>query len=532
MQWTARPPHEPRRFEREQIDLTLHERCSVEGGKLDCHTSTPETIRGYVDAEIGETHGYGIWGDGEVRSWVGDEAQVEGVIEGAIDVEAHQDGFCVRTEAGRVACPDGELLGTSGPLKLVADLDEIAELELGLFHGCLLDHAGRVRCLGWNGWGQLGVGDSEPHEGLVEVALPGPATELAAAGNQTCAIADDQVLCWGGQDITDGRPYFGRAELEFEAVALHVQQSLSCATKPDGSLWCWGFSDGETISLDEPGGALRVATPNVVPSPWPISKFHTGGILSGNDFVLTRSNWPLELHESDQRLRIPGVAGFATDARYQTCVFGGAVGFRCMGARDDMTGPSWVPKLRGVSSMFINPLASATLMCAVHGGRVSCLTRLGSRWVQIPGLENIRSLVEDGNDGVCALADDGRISCWRGREGDDRDYEVAEGPNLLAEQDAVEITWGWGLLARGKSGALRSAHDEALEEFETIIEEGVLEVAGAPAQQGEPGHACARVDGDGNGQSERIACFGDDRLGQLGRLGEHVALQPRTIEVP
>jgi hypothetical protein len=40
------------------------------------------------------------------------------------------------------------------------------------------------------------------------------------------------------------------------------------------------------------------------------------------------------------------------------------------------------------------------------------------------------------------------------------------------------------------------------------------------------------VDGDGDGNSERIVCIGDDRCGHLGRLGEHVSLQPRTIALP
>jgi hypothetical protein len=528
-----RPPHEPRLIDEEGIGLTLHERCYVADGKFECHTSTPETIRGYVDAEVGETDGCGVWDGGEVRCWRGGEAEPEGVIEGAVDVEVHYRGYCVRTEAGRVACPDGKLLSDGGPLKLVADLDDIAELEFGNFHGCLLDRAGRVRCLGWNGWGQLGVGDSQPHEGLVEVELPGPATEIAAAGEQTCAIAADRVLCWGAQEDGYGPPHFGRAEFEFEAIALHVQPELSCASKPDGSLWCWGYSPRGVIPLDEPGGIARAATPSVVPSPWPITKFHTGGILSGSDVILTRDHWPLELRESDQLLRIPGVAGFVTDGRFLTCVFGGAIGFRCIAARDEFETASWVPKLRGVSSMFINNISMATSMCAVHGGRVSCLSRLKSQWVQIPGLKNIRSVVEDGNDWVCALADDGRISCWRGSEDDDRGYQVAEGPYVLDEQDVVEIAWGWGLLARTKSGALRSAREEIRdEEFETLIEAGVVEVAGAPAGQGVPGHACARVDGDGDGRSERIVCLGDDRVGQLGRLGEHVSLQPRAVEVP
>jgi hypothetical protein len=522
---TDRPLHEAAPVGDRSYALNPDERCIIEAGKITCYPFQPDTIEDAVDVEVHALwEGCAVWQTGEVRCWIDKKLEARGVIEGAIDVELHADDVCVRTTAGRVACPGGELLGTgSAPLELVPDIADVAELELGRHHGCVLDYEGRVRCFGRNGWGQLGVGDSQRHEGLVEVTLPGPASELVAAGDQTCAIAGDELLCWGAHDFMFSQPHLGRAEFEFEAVDLHVEQDSVCASKPDGSLWCWGTTPG-LVPQDELGGAVRIATPNPVSSPWPITEFHTRGIRSGNDFILTRPDWPLELHEDDQLMRIAGVGGFATNGYSLTCVFGGTAGFRCI---EDRAISNRVPKLSSVSAMAIY----GNTMCAVHGGKVSCMGAGKPSWVPIPGLESIRSLAHDASGRVCALANDGRIRCWRAEIDYERPYELAEGPYVLDEQDVVEIAWGWGLLARSKSGALRSGPAIAADEqLESIIDAGVLEVAGA-ALAGRPGHACARVDRDGDGRSEHIVCVGDDRCGHLGRLGEHVSVQPRTIAV-
>jgi hypothetical protein len=536
-----RPPHEPALVGDQNVEISLRETCKVADGDITCHKhfSWPyelrdiPDIRQHLDVEVDTMGGCGVWPNGLVRYWAY-EVSTQGVIEGAIDAELHDHGCCVRTESGRVACLGGELLGKhfvleDPSLQLVPGIDEITELELGLTHGCMLDRAGRVRCFGNNRWGQLGTGDGQPHEGLVEVPLPGPATELAAAHGQTCVIAAGQLLCWGAYEFHRGRPHFGRVEFEFDAVALHAEVNASCATKPDGSLWCWGIpSPVPHIGWHE---AVRGATPSEVPSPWPITQFNTAGIRSGDDFILLkdnpRSSWPLALHEDDLLVRIPGVAGFTVNAG-EPCVFGGAAGFRCF-ARiyqyDDYAPRNHIPEIRNVTALAM----FEDTMCAVHGGQVSCLNDHERRWVQIPEIANIRSVVDDGGGRWCALAADGRISCWRSDEKPSLRYVVHEGPYVLGERDVVEIAWGWGLLARTKSGALRSGPAiEADEQLETVIEAGVLEVLGNPKYGG---HACARVDRDGDGQSERIVCLGDDRVGQLGRLGEHVSLAPRRIAV-
>jgi hypothetical protein len=540
------PPHEVALRADGPLKLDRRKECAVDGGKLVCESEwRPEwgAVSDFVDFDGDRSDMCAVAKDGEIRCWNYEDLVRREVIEGAIDVEQYAFGVCVRTEAGRIACPAGVLPTDSArnndPLQLVPGVEDISKLEFGRQHGCMLNRAGRVRCFGSNVWAQLGVGDSQHHEHPVDVSLPGAASELAVSNNQSCAIVADRVLCWGAHDLdsqtqvdpyapnygrVNGRPHFGQYEFDFEATALHVQAGSSCATKPDGSLWCWGYP-GPGVGPRGHGGAARAAAPEQLPSPWPITEFHPDGIRSGDEFILAASSWPWQLH--DERWRIRGVAGFASDGDGLICVFGGVAGFRCIEAGEIVEPATWVPKLRNVSDLTMFPLS----MCAVHGGRVSCLSE-PPRWVQIAGLSNIRSVVGDGKDRVCALANDGRISCWRGAPDDpDGSYSVSEDPYVLGEREVVEIAWGWGLLARTRSGALRTGPAvEADEQLETLIDAGVLEVAGAPGTRRHPGHACARVDRDGDGSSERIACFGDDRLGQLGRLGEHVRLWPTEVQ--
>jgi hypothetical protein len=497
--YTDLPAHEAVAVEDGRLELGRHDHCRVRDGKLECTHKQQTGPRPAID------------------------------IDDVVEVEEFNDGVCVRTRAGQVACPGGQLPSRLDPedatLKLIPGITDITELELDHLHGCMTNRAGRVQCFGENGWGQLGAGDTQPREQLVDVNLPGAAIELAVSRYQSCAIVADDVLCWGAYDVWgDERPHFGAHEFEFETTALHAEGGFSCATRPDGSLWCWG--SGRTIPFDSWGGAVRAATPTDAAIPWPVTEFNTEGILSGDEFILARSHWPFWARIHDVRSRIRGVAGFATDGLFLTCVYGGTAGLRCLDTEPETVAPArGVPALRHVSDMTINSYS----MCAVHGGRVSCLADRGSPWVRIPGLHQVRSIVDDGDERACALTDGGRISCWRGEADEQGRYRIDDGPYELGEHDVVEIAWGWELLARSKSGALRSGQPSEGAQLETLIDTGVLELAGAPEGIWVGGHACARVDRDGDGWSERIACFGDDRVGQLGRLGEHVRLRPRAI---
>lgn len=130
------------------------------------------------------------------------------------------------------------------------------------FHSCGIDQDQQLYCWGQNEFGQIGsltairYGQDKYHE-----SQPTP-TRVGAANNwiqvstgyaQSCGIKSDQSLwCWGlnkhGGDIY-GRlgtgsnvEYHAQPQLLFGQDWTHVKvgKELSCATKSDHSVWCWG----------------------------------------------------------------------------------------------------------------------------------------------------------------------------------------------------------------------------------------------------------------------------------------------------
>lgn len=75
----------------------------------------------------------------------------------------------------------------------------IREIAVGADSVCLLDGDAAVWCWGSNQYGQLGGDASDPRFGLAAVrALPKPATHIVSGGVHACAILEDKTLwCWG-----------------------------------------------------------------------------------------------------------------------------------------------------------------------------------------------------------------------------------------------------------------------------------------------------------------------------------------------
>ncbi|GIM11546.1 hypothetical protein Vretimale_15034 [Volvox reticuliferus] len=168
----------------------------------------------------------------------------------------------------------GDGLGEMGSDLPAVDLGPgltATHITAGMYHTCvLLQPGGIIKCWGYNGNGQLGLGDMEwrgDQAGEMGAALPavdlGPgltATDIAAGSNHNCALLQPGgiVKCWGynnyGQlglgDVIDrgGVPGHMGAALPavdlgrgFEATGVACGGRFSCAvSKPLGIVKCWG----------------------------------------------------------------------------------------------------------------------------------------------------------------------------------------------------------------------------------------------------------------------------------------------------
>ncbi|HLT35709.1 MAG TPA: RTX toxin, partial [Enhygromyxa sp.] len=142
----------------------------------------------------------------------------------------------------------------------------VLDLAVGDVHNCALIEGGRVRCWGDNVAGQLGlgntddIGDDEPPSAAPDVALPGPAVQLAANGLSTCVVlGDGTVRCWGrneygqlGQGNTNNvldPVNLPPVALGETAALVELGNSFACALLSGGSLRCWGENNFGQLGL-------------------------------------------------------------------------------------------------------------------------------------------------------------------------------------------------------------------------------------------------------------------------------------------
>lgn len=159
------------------------------------------------------------------------------------------------------------------------------QVAAGKAHTCALLDDGSVRCWGLDDAGRLGtgstqrLGDGESGR-AVTVALGGPATQIAAGDDHTCAMLRvGTVLCWGEadhgrlgygstRDIGDDETpeQMGPVPLDDKVVQVVTGGMNTCVLLASGALRCWGYGaqnhlgygvDERDIGDDEPVTSVR-----------------------------------------------------------------------------------------------------------------------------------------------------------------------------------------------------------------------------------------------------------------------------------
>jgi alpha-tubulin suppressor-like RCC1 family protein len=130
-----------------------------------------------------------------------------------------------------------------------------AQIEAGARHSCGLDEGGVAYCWGFNGDGQLGIGELAGGSGPVfatpqPTAVAGNLTFRSASGGgfHTCMVTlSADPYCWGRN--VDGRLGNGTTTTADEPQhtsgvnvysAMSAGGNHSCALTPGGRVWCWG----------------------------------------------------------------------------------------------------------------------------------------------------------------------------------------------------------------------------------------------------------------------------------------------------
>jgi alpha-tubulin suppressor-like RCC1 family protein len=175
---------------------------------------------------------------------------------------------CFLGQDGGLGCSGDASVGQLGLGSLVATstgrrvLEHTKDIALGAEHACALGDDRKVRCWGKNSEGQVGPAPlASPSCGLatcetvpqVVAGLP-PITAIAAGGNLSCALAqDDTFWCWGADPLSLGAPFRVAGPWETNGklcgpVVGEIATSIYEAASSDRS--CSTDSDCLDVSLD------------------------------------------------------------------------------------------------------------------------------------------------------------------------------------------------------------------------------------------------------------------------------------------
>jgi alpha-tubulin suppressor-like RCC1 family protein len=216
------------------------------------------TNRTVKDVALGEHHTCAILDNGDIKCW-----GLGGLL-GLGDKESRGD-------------EEGEMGDNLPALDFHEERDAV-QISAGLEHTCAIFSDNTLTCWGYNGSGQLGIGEvaelgNEPNpfiadSGDVNVGSNRYPTKVAAGGRHTCALLDNgSIKCWGNNEYGQlGRgdtKQFGRdapLSSKYPTVDLGSGDSISsvtagqhhtCALLNDGSVKCWGRNQHGQLGLGD-----------------------------------------------------------------------------------------------------------------------------------------------------------------------------------------------------------------------------------------------------------------------------------------
>ncbi len=146
--------------------------------------------------------------------------------------------------------------------QIISQSGAVKQIVTGHRHTCALLSGGKVRCWGYNNYGQLGyssitnVGDDETPQSKGDIDLGGVAVQLASGAYHTCALlATGAVRCWGwgaygqlgysninniGDDEAPSSPSAGDVSIGLNIRQIVAGARHTCALSSTGKVKCWG----------------------------------------------------------------------------------------------------------------------------------------------------------------------------------------------------------------------------------------------------------------------------------------------------
>jgi len=165
---------------------------------------------------------------------------------------------CALTDAGALMCwgdnGSGQI-GMGATPELLAPTP-VTGLETGVLdvaadsmHTCVVQAPGVVKCMGYNGYGQFGIGTKGgTHRSPIQSDnITSGATQVTGSAYHTCALVSGSVWCWGANESWYRLGTGNTAEfLRPYNIGLSGVRTVSagyfhtCALLASGGIQCWG----------------------------------------------------------------------------------------------------------------------------------------------------------------------------------------------------------------------------------------------------------------------------------------------------
>jgi len=132
-------------------------------------------------------------------------------------------------------------------------ISNVVGVSSGLYHTCVVQVSGLVKCWGWNTYGELGDGttDDRYHDPVTVIGI-NDALSAAAGSQHVCALSRNGVVrCWGDNgwgQLGNGSRIASVIPVAVNGISNVVAISENCAAFDDGFVQCWGYPDKDDDS--------------------------------------------------------------------------------------------------------------------------------------------------------------------------------------------------------------------------------------------------------------------------------------------
>ncbi|CAE7945511.1 unnamed protein product, partial [Symbiodinium necroappetens] len=234
-----------------------HHQCALAFGQLKCFGRNREGQLGYGSSDD-----------------VGDDQEEVGLQLPVVDVGGTVLQACVGLfhtcavlQGGSLKCWGSNVVGQIGsgntatlgddpnemgdwlPAVDLGNGTKVSQLACGSGHTCVLLHDGAIKCFGYNGDGQLGLGDTMPGPQLRE------GRTVTANWAHSCALSSEGVVCWGWQflssEIISNVSSLPTIGFELEATQIATGEQHACIRLADGRMRCWGNNEWGQLGLGD-----------------------------------------------------------------------------------------------------------------------------------------------------------------------------------------------------------------------------------------------------------------------------------------